>query len=66
MENCLQYDAIHGFSVWLRTSSNPADINRFSKPYLLEKELLKPDIKAPATLLFQEPFSNHPNSTEII
>ena len=23
------YDATHDFSVWLRTSSNPADINRF-------------------------------------
>ena len=29
MENCLQYDAIHDFLVWLRTGSNPADINRF-------------------------------------
>ena len=30
VENCLQYDAIHDFfSEWLRTSSNPADINRF-------------------------------------
>ncbi len=29
MENYLQYDAIHNFSVLLRTSSNPADIDRF-------------------------------------
>ena len=29
VENCLQYDAIHDFSVWLRTGSYPADINRF-------------------------------------
>ena len=29
MENCLKFDAIHAFSVWLRTSSNPPDINRF-------------------------------------
>ena len=28
-ENCLQYDMLHEFSVWLRTSCNPADINRF-------------------------------------
>ena len=28
-ENCLQYDAIHDFSLWLRTGSNPADSNRF-------------------------------------
>ena len=28
IENCLSYDAIHE-SVWLRTGSNPADINRF-------------------------------------
>ena len=27
-EYCL-YDALHGFSVWLRTSLNPADSNRF-------------------------------------
>ena len=25
----LQYDAIHDFSVLLRTGSNPADVNRF-------------------------------------
>ena len=25
----MYYDAIHGFLVWLRTGSNPADINRF-------------------------------------
>ena len=29
VENCLKYDAIHDFSVRLRTDSNPADINRF-------------------------------------
>ena len=29
MENYLQYDAIHDFLVWLKTNSNPADINRF-------------------------------------
>ena len=29
MENCLYYDAIHDFSVWLRTGSDPADINQF-------------------------------------
>ena len=29
VKNLLQYDAIHGFSVWLRTGSDPADINRF-------------------------------------
>ena len=28
VENCLLFDAIH-FSVWLRTGSNPADINQF-------------------------------------
>ncbi len=27
--NCLQYDTIYVFSVQLRTSSNPANINRF-------------------------------------
>ena len=26
-ENCLYYDAIYDFSVWLRTGSNPADAN---------------------------------------
>ena len=26
---CLLNDAIHGFSAWLRTGSNPADINWF-------------------------------------
>ena len=26
--NCLKYDAIHDFSVWFRTGSNPADIIR--------------------------------------
>ena len=29
MENCLYYDAIHDITVWLRTDSNSADINRF-------------------------------------
>ena len=29
MENCLQDEAKHDFSVWLRTVSNPVDINRF-------------------------------------
>ena len=28
VENGLQYNAIHNFSVWLRTGFNPADINR--------------------------------------
>ena len=27
-ENCLWNEAIHDFSVWLITGSNPADINR--------------------------------------
>ena len=29
LENCLHYGAKHDFSVWLRTGSNPADINWF-------------------------------------
>ena len=29
MENCLYYDAIHDFSVSVRTNSNTADIDRF-------------------------------------
>ena len=29
VENCLHYDMIHDFSVWLRTCFNPADNNRF-------------------------------------
>ena len=29
VENCLYFDAIHDFSVWLRTGSNPTDSNRF-------------------------------------
>ena len=29
MENCLLYDVIYDFSVWLRTGSNPADVDRF-------------------------------------
>ncbi len=29
IETCLLLDAIHYFSVWLRTGSNPADSNRF-------------------------------------
>ena len=28
VENCLKYDAIHDFLVWLITSSNPTDIYR--------------------------------------
>ena len=28
-ENCLYYNAIHNFSVWLGTGFNPADLNRF-------------------------------------
>ena len=49
MENCLKYDIMHDFSVWLKTSSNPADIDRlrgdtgitfsfvFSKNVFIEK-----------------------------
>ena len=33
VENCLLYDTIHDFSVWLRTGSNPSDINRFLRHY---------------------------------
>ena len=29
VEICLKNDAIHDFTVWLRTASNPGDINRF-------------------------------------
>ena len=29
VENCLLFDAIHNFSVWLRTGSNPPDSDRF-------------------------------------
>ena len=35
VENCLYYDAIHDFSVWLRTGSNLVDINRFRKDFLV-------------------------------
>ena len=28
-EYCFKCDTIHDFSLWLRTSSNPADINQF-------------------------------------
>ena len=31
VENCLEFDAIHDISVWLRTDSNPADSNRFKE-----------------------------------
>ena len=29
VENCLSYDAIHEITAWIRTGSNPADINLF-------------------------------------
>ena len=29
VDNCLLYDAIHGFSVYLKTGFNLADMNRF-------------------------------------
>ncbi len=29
VKNCLQFDAIHDFSVWLRTSFSQVDFNRF-------------------------------------
>ena len=29
VEICMYYDAVHDFSVWMRTGSNPADIDRF-------------------------------------
>ena len=29
VENWIKYDARHTFPVWLRTGSNPPDINRF-------------------------------------
>ena len=35
-EHCLYYPAIHNFSVWLRTSSNPADINNLKLNLKLE------------------------------
>ena len=41
LENCLLYDAIHDFSVLLRTGSNPADINLVSKPYYIKYISLK-------------------------
>ncbi len=28
-ENCLKFDALHDFSVWLTIDFNPADSNRF-------------------------------------
>jgi len=28
IENCLKFDAVHEFSVWLRTGYNPEDSNR--------------------------------------
>ena len=31
LENCLLFDAIHDFSVWLRNGSKPPDINRFRR-----------------------------------
>ena len=42
IENCLQNDKIHYFSVWLRTGSQsyPADINQFKA--ILEYKLLLP------------------------
>ena len=39
VENCLQYVTIHGFSVWLRTGYNPADINRFQSHTGNEKNM---------------------------
>ena len=41
LANCLQYDAIHDFSVWLITGSNSADINRFRSHRKLYKTLKK-------------------------
>ena len=35
LENCLLYDAVHDFLVWLRTYSNPADINQFRSHFKL-------------------------------
>ena len=32
VENCPQYDIIQDFTVWLRTGTNPVDINRFQCP----------------------------------
>ena len=29
VKNCLKYDALHDFSVWISKGSNPADMNRF-------------------------------------
>ena len=37
VKNCLQYNVIHDFSVWPRTGSNLADINRFQAT--LEKNM---------------------------
>ena len=35
-EHCLYHPAIHNFSVWLRTSYNPADINNLKLNLKLE------------------------------
>ena len=48
VENCLYYDTIYDFSVWLTTGSNPADINRYrshtdkKNAYLTYDERLSP------------------------
>ena len=43
VENCLWYDAINDFSVWLRTGSYPADLIGFEvileKKFMLSKRL---------------------------
>ena len=38
-KNCLKYDAIHDFSVWLRTGSNPTDDNFFFNHIIIDMML---------------------------
>ena len=41
VENCLKCDAIHGFTVWLTTGSNPLDINQFQSNFKFSDTLSK-------------------------
>ena len=38
IENCMKYEALHDFSVWLETGSNTADMKRFLSYTCTEEE----------------------------
>ncbi len=54
VENCLQFDAVHNFSVCLRTGYNPTDINRFRSHTWKINWFSPTNVKNPNNLVWRE------------